>query len=273
VIRWREHLEGLVLRLDDRVLDHQIDLLGHTVLLRGPGSRPAEQPDHDDAWLTYLIGRSSSFVDLGCSAGAFSVIAALDPDRTVVAVDANTRALRWCADNMISNGLATRARFVLAFMDREDGGTWTPEPHLVDAGFPPHDHVPVPRRSLDGIVRQFDLRPDLVKIDLEGGEVMALQGATSTATDLQPSFHVEMHAIPTLSMVDNAQQVLDWCREVGYTAHYLAEHAPLTAAAQIAARGRCHLLLLPRGAAYPPGLTRIRQGDPISRAAEIPLSP
>lgn len=71
-------------------------------MLRGHGARPAATPDYDDAWLTHLIAGSRSYLDLGCSAGAFCVIAALDPSRQVVAVDANTWALSWCAANLVA---------------------------------------------------------------------------------------------------------------------------------------------------------------------------
>jgi len=273
VTRWREHVEALVLRADRRLLEHSTDLLGHRLVLRGPGSRPVENPDYDDAWLTFLIRRSTTFVDLGCSAGAFSVLAALDPDRIVVAVDANTRALQWCADNLIANGLADRAHFVLAFLAPEDGGTWAPEAQLVDPGFAPHAHLPVPRRSLDAIVAQLDLHPDLVKVDVEGGEGDVLDGATATATAFGPAFHVEMHATPSLTMVGNARRILAWCDRTAYDAHYLAEHRPLTDADQIVDRGRCHLLLLPRATPYPAGLSQLRQGDPIDRVVDTSPTP
>lgn len=81
-----------------------------------------------------------------------------------------------------------------------------------------------------------------------------------------PRFLVEMHSPPDLPMVDNGELVLGWCREQDYDAYYLARHQLVTDVGPFAARGRCHLLLQPRGTPYPEGLAAIAQGDSIEVA-------
>jgi FkbM family methyltransferase len=260
---WRERLQGLVVRADHRLLETTETVRGRELVLRVEGHRPFADADYDDAWIGHLIDQSSSFFDLGCSVGAFTVLAALEPDRRIVALDTNSRALQVCAANLIANGLSDRVTLLVGFLDRVDEGTWAHEAHLIDPGFAPHPHLPVPRRSLDGIVDELGSAPDLVKLDIEGGEADALDGARRTATSAGPRFHVEVHTTDDLTMADNGSRLLTWCAEVGYAAWYLAEHRQVTTAAPFADRGRCHLLLLPEGQDYPDGLAEIPQGTAI----------
>jgi FkbM family methyltransferase len=271
--RWRERVESLVVRAGHRVLETHETVLGRDLVLRVEGHRPFVDPDHDDAWLAHLIAGSSTYFDLGTSVGAYAVLAALDPARRVVALDTNTRALQVCAANLVANGLSDRVTLLVGFLGDTDEGTWDLDPRLIDPGFAPHPHLPVPRRSLDGIVAALGVAPDLIKLDIEGGEAEALRGAVATADEHHPRFVVEMHATGDLTMVDNGTRVLDWCASRGYEAWYLAEHAKVTTVAPFAERGRCHLLLQPAGEPYPAGLDRIPQGTPIAALAEIPLSP
>jgi FkbM family methyltransferase len=268
-----DRMRALLSRADQRLMHVQEDLPGRRVTLRAEGHRPFTDADYDDAWLGRLIASSSSFFDLGCSVGAFTVLAALDPRRRIVALDANSRALQVCAMNLVANGLSDRVTLLLGFLGAEATGTWSPERRLVDPTFAPHAGLDVPRRTIDGIVEETGLAPDLVKLDIEGGEASALAGAHATAASARPRFFVEMHAVPGLTMADNGAAVLAWAAEMGYDAWYLTEHAKVTGAAAFADRGRCHLLLLPAGSAYPDGLADLSQGTPLAAVPEIPLSP
>ena len=65
-------------------------------------------------------------------------------------------------------------------------------------------------------------------------------------------------------MLENATEVLNWCNDSSYTAYYLKEHEILYDPQSISHRGRCHLLLLPKGKVYPENLKTISQGAPIT---------
>ena len=117
--------------------------------------------------------------------------------------------------------------------------------------------------TLDALVHRYSWVPDLVKIDVEGAEAQVLAGASNLAADKRTRFLVEMHSPPELPMEGNAQKVLDWCREQGYTPWYCARASRLTHAGQIAHRGKCHLLLQPETWPYPAFLQTIQQGAEI----------
>ncbi len=260
---------SVTLRADQRLLEVTEHWDGRDLVLRVEGHRPLSEPDYDDAWLLTLIRDSNTFLDLGCSVGLFTVLAALDPGRRIVAVDANSRALQTCATNLIANGIADRVTFLTGFLGADEIGAWVPDERLVDEGFAPHDGLEVPRRSIDGIVDQLGVAPDLVKLDIEGAEADALRGGTRTASVHGPRFHVEVHSVPDLTMAENGALILEWCTANGYEAWYLAEHLRLTDVGPIRDRGRCHLLLQPEGAAYPEALAGIAQGMAIT---ELPAS-
>jgi hypothetical protein len=114
--------------------------------------------------------------------------------------------------------------------------------------------------TVDALTATYGLIPDLVKLDVEGAEYLVLQGATALAQKQMTRFFVEMHSSAQLPMVENTQKVLGWCREQGYRAWYMKEKIELTDPAQVASRGRCHLLLLPEKMALPARLLPLEQG-------------
>jgi hypothetical protein len=73
--------------------------------------------DYDDAWLLALAYHAHVVVDIGQA--AFTILQS-DMVRELVLVEANPSALVIAADNLITNGLSTRTRFVPAFASAKD---------------------------------------------------------------------------------------------------------------------------------------------------------
>jgi FkbM family methyltransferase len=48
------------------------------------------------------------------------------------------------------------------------------------------EHIEVPQRTLDGYVEEHNLKPDLLKIDAEGGDLGVLQGGSRTLIKYRP---------------------------------------------------------------------------------------
>src|SRR5690606_130263 len=97
----------------------------------------------------------------------------------------------------------------------------------------------------------YRLNPDLVKIDVEGAEALVMQGANILAQQTECNFFIEMHAVEGLSMQENAQKMLDWCKQNRYKPWYLKTGEILLDAETIKQRGKCHLLLMPVNKDYP----------------------
>jgi len=189
----------------------------------------------------------------------------------VVAWDANPSALTRCAENLFLNGISHRARFVLGFASSRCGEEldfYTVGTGKAGSRYPGHARTASSRGSvirtcsltIDQVAADLDLRPDLVKIDVEGAESDTLEGAVVLAkSQSPPRIMVEMHAPPELPMVENCNRVLAWCAKTRYAAYYLKEHKRIISPDALAHRGRCHLLLLPEGALYPQWLTTIAE--------------
>ena len=114
-------------------------------------------------------------------------------------------------------------------------------------------------------MKEYKVIPDLVKIDVEGAEAKVMRGAVELAKHQQTKFMMEVHSSTELSIIENTNQLLNWCEANGYTAWYLKDKIVLTNAEPVKARGRYHLLLLPKGTALPGYLMNIEQRAPLSK--------
>ncbi len=250
----------------------EVRLLGHELTLyEGTVSKEA---DKDDAWLLALARDSRCMMDVGANIGQSAVLALVAGVERLVCVEAAAPALMMCVENVLTNFPSATFTPVMCFASNADGGTtplYTYRHGAANSMFASHANtaakhgtrLDVPNRTLSAVARDTGIQPDLVKIDIEGAESLALEGARELARDHQPRFMVEMHSCAELPMRDNAGQVLDWCASEGYTAHYMAEHTPLKSPETIGHRGRCHLLLCPADQPYPSYLPAIPQGAPL----------
>jgi FkbM family methyltransferase len=236
-----------------------------------------QTPDYDDAWLLALAQEAKTVFDVGCNIGQSSLLLLL-PGKvaSITLIDPNTAALSLCAENLICNGLSEKARFICAFASNEDGKKvdfFTVGAGAAGSMFRSHavtandlgKSMQVPTITLDSLFSRQKILPDLVKIDVEGAEGLVLDEARQIAAQQQTRFFVEMHGSPEQSMEDNADKILAWCKSLGYTAWYLKEKVVLETPGQIAHRGRCHILLLTAGAAFPEYLQSLEQGGAVPR--------
>lgn len=77
--------------------------------------------------------------------------------------------------------------------------------------------ISIPVARLDDEVGQNSLPlPDLVKIDIEGMELQALQGMHRLLMERQPELYIEMHGATTNGKVENAHAVTAYLEERGY---------------------------------------------------------
>lgn len=251
---------------------HTRRLLGRDLTVRVGSLGDPATPDYDDAWIHACALHSTTVFDVGANVGqsALLILASQPALREIVLVEANWRALSIAADNLIRNQMSGRARFVCAFAGREEDRVvelWTVGTGAAGSMFKGHavtaaaanETIQVPTVTLDGIAKRSGVQPDLVKIDVEGAEHEVLLGAREIAASHTARFIVEMHSPPELTMARNAELVLAWCRDVGYSAWYLDKAIGLDSPQQVASRGRCHLLLQPSSWALPEWLATIKQ--------------
>jgi FkbM family methyltransferase len=252
------------------------EILGRPLRIEGSNHGAAE---YDDAWLIGLIAEADGFVDIGCNVGFFSLASCiLRPTSRVLAIDANPECAAVTAANLVRNGFGDRSQTVSAFVADKRGDVQFHSVGLGAAGSGIEGLSPtaeefasaivVQSDTLDAILERTDFTPDLVKIDVEGAEREVLAGATRTVVANEPKLLVEMHSGGSLTMERNAEDVLAWCDEHGYGAWYLAKGRRLEGSAEVAHRGRCHLLLQARDVAFPSVLEGIAQSAPVSSVLE-----
>lgn len=261
---------------------YRVKLLGQkttweTVSLLGKDLRVTagtinKKTDKDDAWWYVLCRRYDTIFDIGANVGYASILACMEqPGKQLLLADPNPQALDAARENLEKNGLGQNKTYINAFVGDKVGeevkfytlGTGSAGSMFAshaDSARAVNSHYMVPTTTLDVIVGETGLWPDLVKIDVEAAESYVLNGASQIAVSRPMVFMVEMHGPEEMPMERNAGLVLDWCYKTGYTAWYLKEHIKLETAQQIAHRGRCHLLLLPEEMEYPEYLKEIQEG-------------
>jgi FkbM family methyltransferase len=89
--------------------------------------------------------------------------------------------------------------------------------------------VRVPVRPLDMIWKDLN-RPSVsvIKIDIEGGEYFALQGATNLISSTRPTIFIEWFADNLRPYGVQADMLLTMCSDIGYSVYSVPSLAPVT---------------------------------------------
>jgi FkbM family methyltransferase len=191
--------------------------------------------------LERIIRPGMTVFDIGANVGFFTVIAArlVGDGGTVVAFEPLPENVAAIHHNVELNGFGSRVRVeqaavgdsdgVASFVVREMGG-WG---HVGAGGSLAVQTVMLDARISAGQVPV----PDLIKLDIEGGEVAALAGLRSTLADHRPVILVELH------------ETHDPVRAVLESARYEVE--VLIEAQAESDLGNAHLLAYPSGTRAP----------------------
>lgn len=234
-----------------------------------------KNPDQDDAWWFYLAKHHDVIFDVGCNVGYTALLALIqDANKKMVLVDPNPNALQKAAVNIISNGLGSRTQYIAAFVgDKIDetitfytigsGAAGSMYASHAESAASINSCMDVKTVTLDYLYELYGMKPELIKIDVEGAETLVMESAKVIAKESQCSFFIEMHTVENLGMEGAAQIMLDWCRDVGYNAWYLKLGEQLVEASTVKHRGKCHLLLLPKEKNFPEYLKGVAQNNPL----------
>lgn len=140
-----------------------------------------------------LLPPGGTFVDVGANVGEFTVFGGRvsGPDGRVLAVEVEPTNARWLRENVRRHGLSHRVDVAEVAAADHDGETELilsssasihtiveSELHEQIDDLKPVGRITVPTRRLDGLLAEHGFRqPDVVKIDVEGAELMVLRGA------------------------------------------------------------------------------------------------
>ncbi len=169
------------------------------------------------SFLNAALKPGHTFIDCGANVGYFSIQAGalVGAQGTVVAIEANPKTYKLLERNLKVNGfgipvhcaITSEAGEVQLFMPHD----WDIYSSLRADGLVEGraDHsFKVKGRTLDEVVRELGLtRVDLVKIDIEGGELDALRSAPHLLTHLRP-FIITEYGVKTWASFGATSQQL-----------------------------------------------------------------
>lgn len=230
------------------------------ICIEGSVRRPEEK---DDLWYRLIAENVSSVFDIGCNTGHTAMILKIaNRQSRCLFVDANPAAIEVCSRNLLLNNWLVNTSFYNAFVSAKSGEQIPFFSIGTDAAgsmFKSHAESAssigakyfVPTITLDDLVRYLGWKPDFVKIDVEGAEAFALEGATSLASEGNTIFMVEMHHSIESPLVENAQKILGWAERLGYIMWYLRDKEIIMSPQELLGKGKAHVLLIPSGHDFP----------------------
>lgn len=147
------------------------------------------------------VAPGATVLDIGANIGAYTVLFALWTGRAgrVVAFEPAPASLAGLARQVKLNGVADRVEIVAAAMsDREgralfdcDGASGANA--LIPTAAAVGRAECVRTMSIDAFCAARGIRPDVIKVDVEGAELDVLRGARQTIASCSPALFVEIH--------------------------------------------------------------------------------
>jgi FkbM family methyltransferase len=220
---WVEVEPHLHLRLDSQ------DGLDRTILATGVWER--------ETWLglSKSIPRGGVFVDVGAHIGYYSLKAAsiVGPAGRVLAIEPNPVTISRLRADIRESGASQVVVEPVACSDSEGmveffaatrenaGASSLSSANAAEAG-PIRATYRVRTRRLDDIVRESGVtRVDVVKIDVEGAELLVLKGAAETLDRYHPVVEVELIDKQLANMGTSSAEVIGFLRSHAYAIRHL----------------------------------------------------
>jgi FkbM family methyltransferase len=176
------------------------------------------------AAVRHFLKAGQTFIDVGVNKGDFSLVAArmVGANGRVLAFEPEPTNCHWIEKSIGLNGYTNVQLFPIALSDRSGTADlylgqksgW----HSLLAGHADRDcgTITVATRTLDEMVgeQRHDSRVDLIKIDVEGAELLVLRGAVDTLRN-NPAVTLLIDIHPILGV--NPRSVCDFLREEGFS--------------------------------------------------------
>lgn len=228
-----------------------LSLLGHR--LRVHYNLRNMKAERDYSIILQLARDKKCFFDVGANQGIISLLVADQNTATQIhAFEASEDAVNVIKFNLALNNfqdrvtvinslIADRSGYVIPFYwDGSSGGSSITQGRLGHA-----NAMYKSTFSLDDYVDQFQLKPDFIKMDIEGAEGIAVRGMARILKSIRPVLFVELHELGSRKMFENAGDILQYIGQHDYHMLYLRTGERITSMDVLKDRGRCHVLLLP----------------------------
>lgn len=181
------------------------------------------------ALLDRVIEKGMVIVDAGANDGLYTLFAAkkVGPNGVVVSIEPSRREFDRLQSNLRLNDLRNVRAFRIGLSNRSEQGVlkvsgYEHEGQNTFGEFSYEDvecsHTEeVPLKRLDALVREAGLsRVDLIKLDVEGGEFLALEGARMILEAHRPLLLLEVNDKALQAQSSSATEVLSLLGSMGY---------------------------------------------------------
>ena len=224
--------------------------------------------------LRQLLKPGDCFLDVGANIGLHALLAAalVGPSGHVLALEPHPVTAALLHRNMEINGLLDRVTIIEAAAAEQDGGTRRFEyfaEHSAMSGFTlslpqvaafrgSAQALEVPVVTLDALLARTGRKPDVIKIDVEGFELIVLRGSAGILADTHDTAFVLEHNPQVTDGVmgaGSAEAVLTTLLEAGFEGQLISAESCLPLGPSALRQAAGDLLFLRQGS---PRLERIR---------------
>ena len=182
--------------------------------------------------LKEFVPPGSTVVDVGANVGFFTLKFArwVGEHGCVIAIEPDIENFGTLAAKVTAAGLERRVRLHQAAAAAEAGSV-----RLRRNELHPGDHqitfgtrgMLVPAVTVDDLISGAGVRPvSLVKIDVQGAEMLVLQGAKRTLNKMRPALFVEVDDGALRRFSSSAHALITHIETTGYEIHKLAKNGP-----------------------------------------------
>lgn len=176
------------------------------------------------AALLFLLRDQDVVWDIGASVGLMTVHAAARVQH-VAAFEPDPRTFDRLKQNVALNGLENRCSFHAVALGETPGtfklatdGLDGRAPTLAEKGAEHGHHVDVEVQTIDAVVRGGVKSPSVIKMDIEGAEILAIKGAQGLLTNkVRPRLlFLELHPVFLPRFGSSLNEVIELVRSFGY---------------------------------------------------------
>jgi FkbM family methyltransferase len=178
---------------------------------------------HLTRYLRLNLNPTDIFMDVGANLGYFTIICA-PLVRRLVAFEPVSTTYNYCKANIALNGLENVELYQYGLWN-EDATTYigVDSSNLMAASMSLEKSPPYVEAiccvSLDSMIRRGKLdipRLDVIKMDIEGAEVLALKGMEQTIMQFRPKILMELNRPALWRFGKTVDDVWDWFRSISY---------------------------------------------------------
>jgi len=190
------------------------------------------------AWFREVVRPGMTVIDVGANVGQMTLEMAtlVGSEGRVIAIEPSAGNLEYLRQHIDGNGFRDRVDVIEAACSNEDGGDVTffvGSPDGMSSVGSGHNivggdritkqsahllvhEIRVPRVAIDELCHRLAIRPAVIKIDVEGAELMVLEGAMDTLIQCRPRVRVGFHPFAFDDPTAASRSLFELARRTGY---------------------------------------------------------